>query len=337
MPPVQGITAPVLRSSHSGGTVPDEIKVITAPVLRSPDSDRTERDEIKVKNAVRLREALATRLEQEHQPELAAKLLKCGSPLQLTCTCCGETKTTEERCKQRWCPVCAIAISVKRIARFNSAAARCQWPLMVTLTTTNTSDAQEAVSKIVKAFTKFRRQKFWNRTVKGGVASFECTNRGNGWHPHLHVLCDCRWLALATPEPKRRESIERQRDKLRSAQRELSQEWAACLDQETSIVHARRAFGPMLKEALKYNLKPSELAECEEPIGPLLWALKGKRLVIPFGSFYDLGEEWKKHDNETKWQSECSSCKAQGTWMPTAITNFISRPGVKNSKWHRTQ
>lgn len=265
---------------------------------------------------------------------MASRLDKCGEPLNITCTCCGLEKTVEARCKLRWCPICSVRISLTRIARFEGAAARCQWPLMVTLTCQNTFDAQQAVNRITKAFTKFRRQKFWARTVKGGVASFECTNNGRGWHPHLHVLTDCRWLALATPEPRRTESIERQRDKLRSAQRELSQEWAHCLGQDTSIVHARRAFGPMLKESLKYNLKPSELANCKNVIGPLLRAMKGKRLVIPFGSFYDLGDEWKETENAGRITPKCEGCASEKSWLPSKVVSFIARPGVEQSKWH---
>lgn len=282
-----------------------------------------------------LREELIVKLTEEGAGDLAAKLIRCKETMQIVCTCCGETRTVETRCKQRWCPVCSVRLSLDRVHRFETAAQRCQWPLMVTLTCKNTKDAQEAAEGIVKAFTKFRRVRFWADRVLGGVASFECTNRGNGWHPHLHVLCDCRWLAENTAEPRRTDSKAVQSHKLRSAQRELSQHWAAALGQTTAVVHARRAFGASLKETLKYNLKPAELAECKEKIAPLLRALKGKRLVIPFGSFYDLGEEWKREDNERRQKAVCDSCKQPASYIPESAVKFLV--GRASSRFHATR
>lgn len=254
--------------------------------------------------------------------------------MRITCTCCGKSKDIETRCKQRWCPVCAVKLSLTRIARFETAAQRTQWPLMVTLTCKNTAQAEAAAPTIIKAFTRFRRTRFWRTTVKGGVASFECTNRGNHWHPHLHILCDCRWLALHTKEPRHTDSTDETRRKLRSAQRELSQQWADALGQKTAIVHVRRAFGDSLKEALKYNLKPTDLLQCKNAIAPLLRALKGRRLVIPFGSFYDLGKQWKTDDTEKKNAAKCDQCGNENSYLPEAVIAILRN--TRFSKHHST-
>lgn len=282
-----------------------------------------------------LREKLQLKLEEEGEPELAAKLIRCQETMRITCTSCGHEKEVETRCKQRWCPVCAVKISLRRIARFEEASRRCQWPLMLTLTMKNTKSAQDAATTIIPAFTKFRRTVFWKKNVKGGVASYEVTNKGRGWHPHLHILCDCRWLALNTQEPRRTDHTDTIRHKLRSAQRELSQAWAGATGQKESIVWARRAYGDHLSEALKYNLKPSELIECQGKIGPLLWALKGKRLVVPFGSFYDLGEKWKSQDEEAKEACKCIECNAARSYLPNAVIEMMKRTPM--SSFHSTK
>lgn len=298
-------------------------------------SSTTETDPKPPATGSALRSDLAARLRDEGAHDLADKLDRCAETMRITCTCCGLTKEIETRCKQRWCPVCSVRLSLTRIARFETAAARTQWPLMVTLTCKNTEHAEAAAPTITKAFTKFRRTRFWTRTVKGGVASFECTNRGNHWHPHLHILCDCRWLALHTKEPRRTDSTDETRRKLRSAQRELSQQWAAALGQTTAIVHVRRAFGDSLKEALKYNLKPTDLLQCKNKIAPLLRALKGKRLVIPFGSYYDLGEQWKIDDSEKKAAAACDKCGTTKSFLPDAVIAIMR--SAKFSKHHGTR
>jgi len=269
------------------------------------------------------REEMTRKLDEEGAHDLADKLRACATTIAITCTNCGHHRRVEQRCKQRWCPVCAVKISMKRIARYTTAAGRCQWPLMVTLTIRNTEIAEHAANNIIRAFTKFRRTAFWKKTVKGGVASYECTRKAKGWHPHLHCLVDARWLAVNTPEPRHTDSTDTIRRKLRSAQRELSLQWAAALGQTEAIVHVRRAFGDHLKEALKYNLKPTELIESPVPIAPLLRALKGKRLVIPFGNFYDLGQAWKEADAEAKAACTCPECNLAGTYMPDAITETM--------------
>lgn len=73
-------------------------------------------------------------------------------------------------------------------------------PIHVTLTLKNTEDLQhgfdsirEAWSKMVtcrrKALSSSGRHKTieWCK-VQGGVKSLEVTNKGKGWHPHIHVL-----------------------------------------------------------------------------------------------------------------------------------------------------
>jgi len=281
-----------------------------------------------------LRAALAEKLHEEGADDLAEKLEGCAERISLICTNCGSEKKVETRCKQRWCPVCAVILSIKRIQRYDKAAKAMQWPLMLTLTMKNTAIAEAAANEIVKAFTRLRRTQFWRNTVKGGVASYECTNQSRGWHPHLHVLVDCRWLAVNTAEPRRTDSRETRAHKLRSAQRELSQQWAQAIGQTQAIVHARRAYGPMLKEALKYNLKPSDLLNSKAPIAGLLRALKGKRLVIPFGTCYGLGKQWKTEDAERAHKCACPDCKEESSFVPSWTADTMRRE--PHSRHHGT-
>lgn len=258
-------------------------------------------------------------MNNEGRQDWADRLSTCNERLPLVCTNCGHHKMAHTRCKLRWCPVCAKKLSHVRVMRFTKSASRMQWPLAVTLTIRNLKCARAAVHNIGRAFTKFRRCRFWKDRVKGGVVSFEITNRGKGWHPHLHILCDCRWLAASTPEPTRKDSKETVRHKLRSAQRELSSTWAKCVNQPAAVVWVNRAWGKALKEVLKYNVKPADLIACRDHLGPLFDAMKGRRLITPFGSLYGLSKEWKAEEKSNNGGCECEECHRRGTTIPEAF------------------
>lgn len=269
-----------------------------------------------------LRLELIKRLEEEEAEDLIGPMRECGSMMTLICTHCGDSRDAPLRCKKRYCPACQPQIAAEKVSRWQGAISQIKWPLFVTLTMTNSPDP-ESIKFIKKRWSQFRRRKLIRERVKGGVATFEITNKGSGWHPHIHSIMDCRWLSLHTPEPLTRDSKEVVKAKCMSAKKELSALWAEQLGQDIAIVDVRRVYDSetIAREVLKYALKGSELVTCPDPIAPLLRVLKGSRLLAGWGSMFPLPEL----DPEEPVEVKCDSCHHTKTFLPESIVNYLIR------------
>lgn len=265
------------------------------------------------------RQRLVERLQDEGADDLAKKLGACGTELALICTGCGARRMGRQQCRARWCPSCQRSIAAARLARFAGAARRMRWPLSIMLSHQNELEAENAFRTLMPAFKRFRRTKLWKTCVKGGVVSYEVTNRFGSWHDHLHALIDCEWFALEAPRWRKNMTRSQQRKCLRAAKEEVTEAWQKCVAQETAITWVDRANAGRLVEHIKYTVKGSDLLAAEGHIAPLIRALKGRRLVQPFGNCYDLGAEWKLADEADKRPCTCEHCGASDTIMPAAV------------------
>jgi|HubBroStandDraft_1064217.scaffolds.fasta_scaffold12753_2 hypothetical protein len=168
----------------------------------------------------------------------------------------------------------------------NYIVERFKWPLFVTLTMKNVDDLSSGgVRQLRRAFGKLRHRKLWSKSVRGGVATVEVTNIGNGWHPHLHTVIDCHWLAWKTKPPLPKDPIALKKEKYTNAAIELEAAWSKCLGQATSSVKVKRADRfTITKEVVKYTVKAEDLVESEGRIGDLIRALDSCRLMTTFGT-----------------------------------------------------
>lgn len=286
--------------------------------------------------------ALAERLREEGAPDLARTLEACNTEMPMRCGQCGHRKIGHTQCRRRWCPRCQRIISAQRVQRFRQGVALMQWPLSIMLSHQNEDHAHNSFRTLMPAFKRFRRTKIWKNNVKGGLVSYEVTNRFGTWHDHLHALVDCRWLALETPEWRKTNTAAANRKLLKQAHAELSSAWASCLDQEEAVTWVDRATGGRLMEHIKYTVKASDLLACTGRIAPLLRAMKGRRLVQPFGSLYGLSKQWKKDDDDQRQQCKCPSCQATSSFIPEFVVEATIRrsqeqPGAKRAsprRWH---
>lgn len=275
----------------------------------------------KLKESHLLRRALIVRLDKEGAADLSDRLRNCGQSMGMTCTHCGDHTQVLTRCKKKWCPSCQRSIAAKRTARMRGAIKTFQWPLFVTLTMTNSHDP-ESVRKLRQAFGKLRNRKIWKSRVTAGVAAVEVTNKGAGWHPHLHALIDCRWLAIHTPEPPRGIKGEELKIYTESAQRELSANWAEILGQEMAVIHVKRAHGStVIDEILKYSIKGSDLLTAPQKIAPMLRMLDMTRLVTTFGTLHGKGKELDALDESGG--CPCDECQAIGTKLPDDVIKYL--------------
>jgi hypothetical protein len=221
----------------------------------------------------------------------ARKLEKCGEEVPLNCIGCGERRIGRTRCDQRWCPVCQRALATRTAMRYEQISEACQWPLVLTLTHKHSAISTLGPKELRRAFTKLRRLRWWKARVKGGVAAFELTDSGNGWHTHIHALIDCQWLAVSTGAPAVGESAEKIRARAKRSAKEVAEQWSLCVGR-VGGVHVRRARGgranlvEVVREVLKYAVKGSDLASLPTPLSPVIQAMAGSRLVVSWGSFY---------------------------------------------------
>ena len=186
-------------------------------------------------------------------------------------------------CKQHLiCPLCAIRRGAKSLGAYLA-----RWeviraerpdlkPYLLTLTVKNGDDLEERHAHLTKSLRKLldQRRNFnagsrghpWTELCKaqGGVYTLELTNKGNGWHPHAHMI------VLAASEP---------------CQEALSAEWHR-ITGDSFIVDCRPITGDPSEgfmEVFKYAVKFSDLSL--EDNWQAAQVLKGKRLLNSFGLF----------------------------------------------------
>lgn len=186
-------------------------------------------------------------------------------------------------CKQHLiCPLCAIRRGAKSLAAYLS-----RWeviraehpdlkPYLLTLTVKNGDDLQERQAHLTKSLRRLMdRRRYFNAGIRGApytelckaqgaVYTLELTNKGNGWHPHCHMI------VLAASKP---------------SQEAISSEWLK-ITGDSMIVDCRPIVGDPAEgfmEVFKYAVKFSDLSL--EDNWEAAKVLKGKRLLNSFGLF----------------------------------------------------
>ena len=295
---------------------------MSAPARSLNDEERAERSARIRALAVAQRIALARRLRQEDAPELAAKLEACGLPTSITCTNCGGQHGVETRCKRRWCPTCSRKLSFDRVVKYDRRLQHLQWPLWATFTIRN-DDSADVVDRLKAGWKAFRRKKIFTEHTVGGLWALEVTERGNGWHPHIHAMLDCKWLASNTPPPHHLDTPQIVAEKMTYAKAELDEEWGACVGQDwASTFIARKKGGDAVRELLKYAVKGSDLLESTLPIAPLIHMIDAGRTISTFGTLRNGKLPPEPDDNKPKLA--CGECGAEGEWLPS---EFVARIG----------
>jgi len=192
----------------------------------------------------------------------------------LPCKCPESSRRVVSRvmCHDRLCGTCA-AERARRLARGvedridgRTKTVPGTRAVFLTLTIRNTPEISgETVSQMWGWFRQLRRRKIW-QGVDGAAASLEFTNRGRGWHPHLHavlVVAPGAWLA---------------------DQSEWSREWGEITGGSVivDIRPIRGSVGAACREVAKYAAKAPEL-EDDAAVTELWRAIRGRRLWATSG------------------------------------------------------
>lgn len=185
--------------------------------------------------------------------------------------------------KHLLCPLCAIRRGAKTLASYLERFRVLQEerprlrPYLVTVTVRNGESLQERFEHLQGSLQRLHnRRRHWLKGSKyarwteaaraqGAVWTYEVTNQGNGWHPHVHAI----WLCESAPD----------QDVLRS-------EWET-ITQDSFMVDVRPldqddpAEG--FAEVFKYAMKFAELSLADNLHA--YGVLTGRRLVGSFGCF----------------------------------------------------
>lgn len=271
------------------------------------------------------RAALLARLDSEEAADLADRLRGCGLVMPLWCKSCGHRHDATTKCNRKWCPSCAPKRGNERAAKLRVLIAAMKWPMHITLTVPNVEMAsapRTLLRDLVQSFARLRRSKLWRENVAGGVAAVEVTDKGNGLHPHLHIVCDARWIALHTAAPSGRETKEELAAKFRGAAEELQAAWqTATRTPRHMSLWIRRADKGAAHEIVKYALKAEDALKCEGEIAPILRMLDAVRAVVTWGSCRGVQIP---EDQERKLK--CPAGHADWSTTPTAAVPYSKLP-----------
>lgn len=286
---------------------------------------RTERARTKRDAAVEKRKELEAALWAAGERKFAAVLAACGEEMALVCVGCGTPKVVQKGCRKRWCPVCAPKLAAAKVARYSAYVERMRWPLFLTLTIPNEADLKTMFNRLRGAWKRFRRTKWWRACqVAGGVSAFEVTNKGKGWHVHLHAIIDCKWLAVHAAAPQRGDSVEIVARRCAAAKWELTEAWTQCVGVEATITYVARTNPGTVREALKYSVTPDDLIASGGDAGTIIRMMTGARLTIPFGSMHGLAAEVRALENEEGPGCQCDECGG-GSWLPAGVIDSMVR------------
>jgi len=222
---------------------------------------------------------------------------------------CGLVSFEPYSCDFPLCPWCQHRRSDKARRKLAKAVGLLQEPMLITLNPPNLAEfTPGAVAALIKVFTALRREKVF-KDVRGGVRSVETTYGRNGWNLHVHALVDSPWIAQYPQWDIKRSNgrwlvVKKHPGLAREftiACQKFSELQSPRLDFDRDnpdhwyFVDLRRADSGAVAEVVKYIAKGSEVVGGGPgAVVAFLGAIKGRRMIQPFGSLYDVdleGEE----------------------------------------------
>lgn len=126
----------------------------------------------------------------------AYRAARCGRMVQVwLCESCQGETARPLHCSIRFCAHCASTRRQRAKRVVSRLVERMQHaPVHVVLTIPSTERLADGVRRLGRAWGSMRRTSWWRGIVRGGVVAWEITRTHAGWHPHLHVLADARWI-----------------------------------------------------------------------------------------------------------------------------------------------
>ena len=216
-------------------------------------------------------------------------LAACGEErLWKTCTGCGAATSLPYQCCLKFCPLCNWRITRQRARLLKLWSQTIKQPKHLVLTRPNLAIlTRSEIRHIQRAFAKIRRTKLFAGTT-GGCVSTEVTNESRGWHLHLHILLDNRWLDAPA----------------------IARAWGKHFRRDFCIVKVKDCRNSdYLHEVSKYVVKPAQLTTwTPDEINEFIRAVTGVRMHATFGTLFKLARQFRAQIHAERPQATPCAC-----------------------------
>lgn len=235
-------------------------------------------------------EVVETVSDTKNHSHLAHRLAKCHRSFRhWRCENNHDWAEAENSCSVRICPHCSrrrARILADRLEAFTAPKKNLRY---LVLAEKNSSDVAAGIASLWEAWTSLRRSVVWKKYCVGSVAALEVTWNGEErtWHPHLNVLIEGDYFPFE----------------------ELNQAWVKATHGKGNTSFIRAADAGTVRELIKYVTKVADLLGEPEALDAFLAAVKGKRLVRTYGTFYGLPIA----DEDDPQAACCPDCKSENT------------------------
>jgi len=266
--------------------------------------------------------AVARAFREHGRPEIACSIEDCGeSELLVFCSSCSHRWYVTNHCRRRICPLCDYHLSIARAKWVLAMCREMSHPKLVTLTMPRwRSDPGDGITHLRRAFARLRRHTLWRR-VRGGCYQIELIRKTDGWHIHLHALCEAQYIP---------------RQRLYTAWRTILALHYVSTDVRAATTRSQQRY------ACKYVSKAAKLDDNPDDIIAWYDATRGKRLWATFGTWYNITPASIQDDpDRTPYVPTCPQCGAthstiyarDGPYVLGHDTWDAIRPHITNSQW----
>lgn len=235
------------------------------------------------------RDSIVARLKESGDRTHWQALDDCHTePTYCRCNACGRTQVFLNRCDLYYCPLCQPNLERRRTEAVSWWFAQVRQPKHLILTVTNTNGINKGMVQEMRSwFSKLRRNKV-ARGWRGGFYSIQCTNKGRGWHLHIHAVISADWID----------------------QTQVSKVWSKInggYGNNVKLCDARRR--DARHDVIRYIAKGSSMARWSgAQIAEFLAAFDGVRAFGVFGNLFAKRAAWTKFKEAMfygKPQCEC--------------------------------
>lgn len=219
------------------------------------------------------------------------------------CSGCGRSWYILNRCRLRVCPICSYKQSQLRAGFILRLTHEMAYPKFITLSLpTWTGVPQEGIDRIRKYWNALREHTVLS-PVKGGAYQIELKPKPTGWHIHIHVIADAKYIPYRT----------------------LFSAWRRITGVPVPQIHIKAATTDSEKAySAKYASKAADYDAHPGAVVSWYKATKGSRLFATFGAWYHWHEP--EDGDNGKFEPEarvCPFCEKQGTMFLYANGHFL--------------
>ncbi len=244
--------------------------------------------------------SLVSIFEQNGYPKQAERLIECGTEYvyyECQTSDCRSIGWSKNHCGMRVCLECAGRMKGKLLAKYQKAIPKLKECYkrklrLVTLTLKNVPELQapdfNAISQIKEAFYRLRKRPLLRKKIYGGVYGVEATNKGKGWHVHIHALISSEFIKDACKEMKQAKNSREEKILEREKCAHCKSKCLRRLWQEetgSSVVDIKKADTEAIIEVIGYIAKPLSTKNAELLFEWWL-VMKNRPFLKPFGEFY---------------------------------------------------